>query len=87
MATGIRKLHSAACRSRSGGRCNCGGGYEAAVYLHREGRKLRKTFRREAEAKSRGAPMRWPPRTGAPYGRHGGTREPLPTGFRSTSLG
>ena len=52
MATGIRKLHSACCRARSGGRCNCGAGYEASVYLARERKKLRKTFAREAEAKS-----------------------------------
>jgi integrase len=52
MATGIRKLHSRACRSRQGARCNCGAGYEASVYLAREGKKLRKTFAREAEAKS-----------------------------------
>ena len=52
MATGIRKLHSGKCRARSGGRCNCGAGYEASVYLHRERKKVRKTFKREAEAKS-----------------------------------
>jgi len=52
MATGIRKLHSRACRSLSGGRCNCGAGFEAAVYSNRDGKKIRKTFAREAEAKS-----------------------------------
>jgi integrase len=52
MATGIRKLHSRSCRSRHGGRCNCGAGYEAWVYLPRERTKVRKTFAREAEAKS-----------------------------------
>jgi hypothetical protein len=52
MATGIRKLHSRGCRSRGGRRCNCGAGYEAFVYLAREGKKVRKTFTREAEAKS-----------------------------------
>jgi hypothetical protein len=52
MATGIRKLHSQGCRTGSGGRCNCGAGYEASVYLAREGRKVRKTFRLEAEARS-----------------------------------
>jgi hypothetical protein len=39
MATGIRKLHSRGCQSRKGGRCNCGAGYEAYVYLAREGKK------------------------------------------------
>ena len=52
MATGIRKLHSKGCRTREGGRCNCNGGYEASVYLAREGTKLRKTFKAEAEARS-----------------------------------
>jgi integrase len=52
MATGIRKLHSKACRGRDRGRCNCGAGWEASVYLAREGKKVRKTFRHEAEAKS-----------------------------------
>jgi integrase len=52
MATGIRKLHSKGCRSRSGGRCNCGAGYEAAVFLAREGRKVRRTFAKEAEARA-----------------------------------
>ena len=52
MATGIRKRHSQGCRSREGGRCDCNAGWEASVYLSREGRKLRKTFRREAEART-----------------------------------
>lgn len=52
MATGIRKLHSQGCLSRQGRRCNCGAGYEASVYLAREGKKVRKTFAREAEARS-----------------------------------
>lgn len=53
MATGIRKLHSKGCRARQGdGRCNCGAGYEASVFLSRENRKVRKTFSRESEAKA-----------------------------------
>ncbi len=52
MATGIRKRHSQGCRSRDGGRCNCNAGWEASVYLAREGRKVRKTFKAEAEARS-----------------------------------
>ena len=52
MATGIRKLHSKGCPGGDGGRCRCGGGYEASVFSKRDGRKIRKTFIREAEAKS-----------------------------------
>lgn len=52
MATGIRKLHSKGCRSKAAGRCNCGAGYEASIYLAREGRKIRRTFGRESEAKA-----------------------------------
>lgn len=52
MAEGIRKRHSNGCRARDGGRCNCNAGWEASVYLAREGRKVRRTFAREAEARS-----------------------------------
>lgn len=52
MAEGIRKRHSKGCSGRKGGRCNCNAGWEASVYLAREGRKLRRTFAREAEAKT-----------------------------------
>ena len=52
MATGITKRHSKGCRSREGGRCNCGAGWEASVYSRRDGRKIRKSFGSEAEAKS-----------------------------------
>lgn len=52
MAEGIRKRHSKRCNSRKGGRCNCNAGWEASIYLAREGRKLRRTFTREAEAKT-----------------------------------
>lgn len=52
MAEGIVKRHSKGCRSRQGGRCNCNAGYEAWVFLPKEKRKVRKTFRREAEARS-----------------------------------
>jgi integrase len=52
MAEGIRKRHSKGCRARQGGRCNCNAGWEASIYLAREGRKLRRTFARESEAKS-----------------------------------
>lgn len=52
MAAGIVRRHSKGCPSRAGGRCSCNAGYEAWVYLPREGKKVRKTFSREAEAKS-----------------------------------
>lgn len=52
MAEGIRKRHSRNCRSRSGGRCNCNAGWEASIYLSHEGKKVRRTFDREAEARS-----------------------------------
>ena len=52
MAEGIRKRHSRNCRSRDGGRCNCKAGWEASIYLAREGKKVRRTFDREAEARS-----------------------------------
>jgi len=52
MAEGIRKRHSQDCPGRSGGRCRCKGGYRAEVYSPLDGRKIRKTFARESEAKS-----------------------------------
>ncbi len=52
MAEGIRRRHSRNCRIHSGGRCNCNAGYEAWVFSPRDGKKIRKTFAREAEAKS-----------------------------------
>lgn len=52
MAEGIRKRHSNGCASRKGKRCNCNAGWEASIYLAREGRKLRRTFARESEARS-----------------------------------
>jgi integrase len=52
MAEGIRKRHSKGCGAREGGRCNCNAGYEAWVFSKRDRKKIRKTFAREAEAKS-----------------------------------
>ena len=52
MATGITKRHGKGCSARKGGRCSCNAGWEAAVYSPRDGRKIRKTFAREAEAKT-----------------------------------
>ena len=52
MAAGIVRRHSPSCPARGDGRCSCGAGYEAWVYLPREGRKVRKTFKRKSEAKA-----------------------------------
>lgn len=52
MAEGIRKRHSKDCGARRGGRCSCSAGYEAWVFSNRDGKKIRKTFRRKSEAKS-----------------------------------
>ncbi len=52
MAEGITRRHSAGCPAKSGRRCRCSAGYEAWVFSKRDGKKIRKTFAREAEAKS-----------------------------------
>lgn len=52
MAEGIRKRHSESCPGRHGGRCKCRAGWEASVYSRRDGKKIRKRFPREAEARS-----------------------------------
>ncbi len=52
MGEGIRKRHSKRCPAKSGGRCRCNAGWEASVYLAREGRKVRRTFPRKSEAKA-----------------------------------
>jgi len=52
VAEGIRKRHSKGCSAREGGRCNCNAGYEAWVFSKRDGKKIRRTFAREAEAKT-----------------------------------
>jgi hypothetical protein len=52
MAEGIVKRHSKGCPARRAGRCTCNAGYEAWVFSKRDGKKIRKTFAREAEAKS-----------------------------------
>jgi integrase len=48
MAAGIRQRHGRACKAK--GRCRCP--YEAFVYSKRDGRKIRKTFAKESEAKA-----------------------------------
>lgn len=52
MAEGITKLHSRGCPAKEGGRCGCNAGYEASVWSRRDGKKIRRTFPRRAEAKS-----------------------------------
>jgi hypothetical protein len=52
VAEGIRKLHSAGCPARGGGRCGCRAGYEASVFSARDGKKIRKTFPTLAAAKA-----------------------------------
>lgn len=52
MAAGIVKRHSRRCPSREGGRCRCDAGWEAWVFSSRDGKKIRRTFRRESEAKA-----------------------------------
>jgi integrase len=52
VAEGVRKRHTKDCPARTGGRCRCQGGYEASVYSERDGKKIYKTFPREAEARS-----------------------------------
>ena len=52
MAEGIRKRHSKECPAVEGGRCRCQAGWEASVYSPKDGRKIRKTFQRKAEATS-----------------------------------
>jgi integrase len=52
MAEGIVKRHSKSCLEKGGGRCRCNGSYQAWAYSPRDGKKLYKTFAREAEAKS-----------------------------------
>lgn len=72
MAEGVRKRHSKGCSAREGGRCNCKAGYEAWVFSKRDGKKIRRTFPREAEAKS------WRVDALTPLAR-GGLRAPKPT--------
>lgn len=48
---GIRARHRNGCGTREGGRCTCSPAYEAWAYSKLDGKKIRKTFAREAEAK------------------------------------
>jgi integrase len=51
---GIRRLHSRRCLAKNDpdARCNCGAGFEAAVFDKATGRKIRATFPTVAEARS-----------------------------------
>ncbi|HET7446039.1 MAG TPA: tyrosine-type recombinase/integrase [Solirubrobacterales bacterium] len=64
MAEGIRKRHSEKCPGRRGRRCTCKAGWEAAVYLPREQRRVTRTFPTRAEARTwRADAIRAPGRT------------------------
>jgi integrase len=52
MAKGIRERHARSCRSRNGGRCSCEPTYEACLWSPVEGKRIRKTFSDQAEAKT-----------------------------------
>jgi integrase len=75
MAAGIDKRHQSACKSKGGGRCNCSPSYRAWVYSPRDDKKIRRTFKREAEARSWRADALKEVRTGA-------LRAPEPTTLR-----
>ena len=48
---GIRVRHGRSCPASNGGRCDCTPSFEAWVFSKRDGKKIRKTFERESEAK------------------------------------
>jgi integrase len=48
---GIRVRHRRTCSTREGGTCNCQPAFEAFVFSKRDGKKIRRTFERESEAK------------------------------------
>jgi integrase len=50
MATGVRKRHSPGCGHWKKERCGCNAGYEAWVYVAREGGKVSRTFKSKDEA-------------------------------------
>jgi integrase len=52
MAEGIRKLHSKGCPAKQGKRCRCNAGWEAAVYIARDGKRKTRTFPLKSEAES-----------------------------------
>src|SRR4051794_28254176 len=52
MAEGIVRRHAPRCPVREGKRCRCNSGWEAWVYLRREKKKVRRTFKTKREAKA-----------------------------------
>ncbi len=75
MAEGIVRLHSRNCPAKAGKGCRCNAGWRASVWSSRDGKKIRRTFARESEAKS------W--RADAKRGLDLGTlRAPTPTTVR-----
>jgi integrase len=51
LPTGVRVRHTRKCASKAGAACNCKPSYEAAVFLARDGKKLRRTFTSLSEAR------------------------------------
>lgn len=52
MAEGIVRRHAPRCPVREGKRCRCNSGWEAWVYLRREKKKVRRTFKTKREAQA-----------------------------------
>jgi integrase len=75
---GIRQRHTRACPSRDGERCNCRAGYEASVWVRREGKKVRKTFASYEEARQWRTSM-------LKLSQDGALRAPSAVSFRTAS--
>jgi hypothetical protein len=78
MAAGIEVRHARTCPAKEGGRCRCHPTYQANVWLPREGKLVRKTFRTSAEAKG----WRDDARTAV---RHGTLRAPVAVTVRQAA--
>ena len=52
MAEGIEVRHAKGCRSTSGSRCSCRPTYRASVWSNRDRKRIRKTFKTMADAKT-----------------------------------
>jgi integrase len=72
---GIRQRHAKDCRSWNAGRCNCQPSYDVWVWSQRDGKKLYRTFKTQAEAK------RWRAEASTKVGR-GEMRAPGKTTLR-----
>ena len=75
---GIRQRHTRACPSRNGERCTCRAGYEASVWVRREGKKVRKTFAGYEEARQWRTSM-------LKLSQDGALRAPSAVSFRAAS--